>query len=67
MEFDQLCVQFKAPKAGEHICWRAFSDTIDEVFTTKGLEKNLSASVGEAGFNTVYGREPANEDESCAV
>lgn len=33
LEFEHLCTSFKAPKAGDHICWRDFSDSIDEVFT----------------------------------
>jgi len=37
---------FKAPKEGEHIKWRDFSDRVDEVFTQKGLEKNLDVEVG---------------------
>ena len=37
-EYEQLCESFKAPKAGAHIKWREFSDTVDEVFTKKGLE-----------------------------
>jgi hypothetical protein len=45
-EFAMLSEAYKAPKTGDHICWREFSDTIDEVFTSKGLEKNLDASVG---------------------
>lgn len=66
-EFEQLCDTYKAPKAGTHICWKAFSDSIDEVFTTKGLEKNLDSSVGEASFKTVYGRASADENETAQV
>jgi hypothetical protein len=66
-EFELLCEAYKAPKTGDHICWREFSDTIDEVFTSKGLEKNIDASVGNAPFNTTYGRIPANESETDGV
>lgn len=45
-EFDMLKNVFKAPKEGEHIKWRDFSDKVDEVFTQKGLEKNLDVAVG---------------------
>jgi predicted transcriptional regulator len=66
-EFELLCEAYKAPKTGDHICWREFSDTIDEVFTSKGLEKNVDATVGNAPFNTTYGRIPANESETDGV
>ena len=58
-EFQQLCTAFKAPKAGEHIKWREFSDAVDEVFTKKGLEKAIDTNVGETRTNTVYGRPDA--------
>jgi hypothetical protein len=45
------------------VCWKAFSDCIDEVFTTKGLEKNLDSTVGGASFNTTYGRLAASGEE----
>merc|ERR1712051_600661 len=41
---------------GAHVNWRDFSDRVDEIFTSKGLEKNLDASVGEARTATTYGR-----------
>ena len=44
-EFDNLCAAFKAPKEGAHIKWREFVDAVDEVFTKKGLEKNLDIEV----------------------
>ena len=46
-EFEMLKRVFKAPKEGEHIKWREFSDRVDEVFTQKGLEKNLDVAVGD--------------------
>jgi len=39
VEFDELVEHFRAPKEGRHVCWRDFSDAVDEVFTKKGLEK----------------------------
>lgn len=38
-EFEQLFEYFRAPKEGRHVRWRDFSDSIDEVFNKKGLEK----------------------------
>ena len=55
-EFDMLKRVFKAPKEGEHIMWREFSDKVDEVFTQKGLEKNLDVAVGEVRTQAIYGR-----------
>jgi Ca2+-binding EF-hand superfamily protein len=40
-----LAAEFKAPKEGEHVCWRDFVDRVDEVFTKKGLEKDLTIKV----------------------
>lgn len=40
-EFRLLSDYFKAPKEGAHIKWRDFSDTVDEVFTKKNLEKSV--------------------------
>lgn len=62
-EFQMLCEYYKAPKEGEHVKWREFSDNVDEVFTTKGLEKNLDASVGMARTTTTYGRRQATGEE----
>ena len=55
-EFALLSQAFKAPKEGAHVNWRVFSDKVDEIFTQKGLEKNLDAAVGEARTATTYGR-----------
>ena len=62
-EFEMLSQVFKAPKEGQHVKWREFSDKVDEVFTQKGLEQNLDAVVGEARIQTVYGRRQANDAE----
>lgn len=62
-EFEMLKRVFKAPKEGEHIKWKEFSDRVDEVFTTKGLEKNLDVPVGEVRTNTIYGRRSADSAE----
>ena len=62
-EFEMLKRVFKAPKEGEHIKWRDFSDRVDEVFTQKGLEKNLDVPVGDVRTQTVYGRRQADSAE----
>lgn len=54
---------YKAPKEGEHIKWREFSDKVDEVFTQKGLEKNLDVAVGDVRTQTIYGRRSADDSE----
>jgi hypothetical protein len=40
-EFEALGNHFRAPKEGRHIRWRDFSDSVDEVFTKKNLEKHV--------------------------
>ena len=47
-EFKLLTDYFKAPKAGEHMKWKEFTDSIDEVFTKKELEKNVDLSLDDA-------------------
>ena len=47
-EFRQLADHFQAPKAGSHIRWKEFSDCVDEVFTTKNLERSVDMQVGNA-------------------
>ena len=58
---------FKAPKEGEHIKWREFSDKVDEVFTSKGMEKNNDIAIGAARTQTIYGRREATQDERDRV
>jgi hypothetical protein len=62
-ENDMLKRVFKAPKEGEHIKWREFSDKVDEVFTQKGLEKNIDVPVGDVRIQTIYGRLQADSAE----
>ena len=59
-EFHMLSQQYKAPKEGEHVKWREFSDQVDEVFTKKGLEQTVDHEVGAVRTNTVYGRRQAD-------
>lgn len=62
-ELDLLKAAFKAPKEGEHIRWRDFVDVIDEVFTKKGLEKNVDIVLDDARTSKVYGRQPATKGD----
>jgi hypothetical protein len=66
-EFEHLSSTFKAPKEGQHVKWREFSDQVDEVFTSKGLEKSVDIPVGEVRTNTVYGRREATGEERDLV
>ncbi len=66
-EFDHLTTHFKAPKEGAHVRWRDFSERVDEIFTTKGLEKSVDIPVGEVRTNTVYGRREAIAEERTLV
>jgi Ca2+-binding EF-hand superfamily protein len=66
-EFKLLSDTFKAPKAGDHINWRDFSDKVDEVFVKKGLEKNLDMPVDDARTQCNYGRSAASSGEKARV
>lgn len=68
-EFQLLASTFSAGerKAGEHVCWREFVDSVDCVFTKKGLEKNVDIVLGDAATATQYGRENASDDEKRCV
>jgi len=66
-EFQMICNSFKAPKAGDHINWRDFCDSVDEVFTKKGLEKNIDTPLDAARTQTLYGRAAATRDETSQV
>jgi len=56
-EFDVLSEAFRAhQKEGKHIRWRDFCDSIEEVFTKKGLEKAVDMVLDEARTQTFYGR-----------
>lgn len=62
-----MTTHFKAPKEGEHIRWREFSDVVDQVFTKKGLEKTLDAALDDARTSTNYGRREASDEERSIV
>lgn len=54
-----LVEHYKAPKEGNHIRWKDFCDDIEEVFTKKGLEKNVDIILDNARTQTNYGFESA--------
>jgi Ca2+-binding EF-hand superfamily protein len=62
-EFKLLTEYFKAPKEGEHICWKSFSDHIDEVFTKKELEKSVDISLTDTRVATNYNRRMPTAEE----
>lgn len=66
-EYEQITSTFKAPKEGEHICWKDFVDHVDEVFTKKGMEKNADTILNDVRTSTTYGRREANADELAIV
>lgn len=66
-EFKLLTTHFKAPKEGEHICWKDFVDHIDEVFTKKELEKNIEIRLDDVRTNTNYSRRQATDEEKEIV
>ena len=45
------------------MCWKDFVDAVDEVFTKKGLEKQVDAVVVEARTQTMYGRTKPTKQE----
>ena len=64
-EFRLLADHFQAPKEGAHVKWREFSDSVDEVFTTKNLERSVDIPVGDARTHSIYGKpEPSQSDEA---
>ena len=54
-EFKQLCERFRAPKEGNHVMWREFSDCVDEVFTKKNLERSVDIALNDARTESFYG------------
>ncbi len=66
-EFKLLTEYFKAPKEGEHICWKVFCDSIDQVFTKKELEKNVDMVLDDTRTFTNYGRRQPTEEERQTV
>lgn len=63
-EFKLLCEEFKAPKAGDHIKWREFSDQVDEVFTKKNLEKSVDIPLDNARTQSFYGQKMPDDKDA---
>ena len=66
-EFEALLQHFRAPKVGRHICWKDFSDSVDEVFTKKNLEKSIDIRLDDVRTQTFYGRSDASRDQRSIV
>lgn len=46
-EFELVTEYFRAPKEGKHVKWREFCDSVDSIFTKKGLEKNIDMPLND--------------------
>jgi|TARA_B110001450_G_scaffold126108_1_gene118723 hypothetical protein len=67
-EFKSLTDFFQAPKEGAHIKWREFSDSVDQVFTKKGLEKSVDIVLDDARTQSFYGKkDPSSNDGDLVV
>ena len=66
-EFDLICEYFASETPGK-VRWHDFVDSIEEVFTTKGLETMPTFEVKPANTTTKYGFHLPTEDEAqiCA-
>lgn len=62
-----MSTAFKAPKEGEHVCWKDFVDRVDEVFTKKGLEKNHEIDLDDVRTQTFYARTEPNDQDRESV
>lgn len=67
-EFKSLTDYFQAPKEGAHIKWREFSDSVDQVFTKKCLEKSVDIILDDARTQSFYGKkDPSSQDGDLVV
>jgi hypothetical protein len=62
-EFELITNTYRAPKEGKDVKWREFCDSVDEVFTKKGLEKAVDMVMDDARTQTIYGRTNPNKLE----
>lgn len=62
-EFDLLFQQYASTKVNM-VRWRDFCDDVDQVFTTKGLEKDATVEVVAPAIVTKYGQKKAGKSES---
>lgn len=61
-EFNLFVNQFAGPEKNQ-VRWRDFSDSVDEVFTKKGLEKQVDIVLDDARTQSLYGQAlPTDED-----
>jgi Ca2+-binding EF-hand superfamily protein len=62
-EFNMLCEHFQG-SGNNQVKWRDFSDAVDEVFTKKGLEKQVDMILDDARTQSFYGQaQPSDADE----
>lgn len=66
-EFKLLTEEFKAPKSGDHVKWREFSDQVDLVFTKKGLEKSVDIPLDDARTQSFYGQKKPDDSDAKNV
>lgn len=65
-EFTLLCEYFSG-KSNNQVRWRDFSDSVDEVFTKKGLEKQVDMVLDNARTVSFYGQAQATDDDGGLV
>ena len=65
--FKLLTEFYKAPKEGEPMLWKSFSDSVDNVFTKKELEKSVDIKLDDTRTLTNYGRRQPTEAERTVV
>ena len=66
-EFRMLAGAFQAPQGAGWVLWRKFADTVDEVFTKKGLERSVDISLGDVRTESFYGQPEATADDNALV
>ena len=62
-EFNLLVNNFASDTRAGCVRWKDICDAIDEVFTTKYLEKDPTYDISEPNLNYNYGIEPLTQDE----
>jgi Ca2+-binding EF-hand superfamily protein len=66
-EFELLTTHYASSKVGM-VAWRQFCDEVDEVFTKKNLEKDVTVEVARPDLTTKYGQSaPPKADKSLAA
>jgi len=62
-EFNLLVNNFASETKSGYVRWKDICDTVDEVFTTKYLEKDPTFDISEPNLQYNYGIEPLTGDE----